>query len=144
MGFFRAAEPTAPAWADGGEEGWAKPAATTGHSDLETVAAALWQPTMDWLAGAPRSTLYARSAHEVETLTADLMQSGSEAEAGRVTAAGALAHTVGDLGVAPLVAAARGEAESVHRAACYGLAAAGDGAVSSIITMLAEPVRRPV
>jgi hypothetical protein len=130
---------TGPAWVEGGAEGWAVPAATTGHSesDMETVAAALWQPTMEWLAGKSR-TIYKRSASELEALTADLMQTAPEAEPARVTAAGALAHTNNDLGLAPLVAAAQGEAESVHRAACYGLAAAGDGATSSIIAMLGK------
>ena len=56
-----------------------------------------------------------------------------------MTAAGKLAHTVADLGVAPLVTAMGGAVEAPARAATYGLTCAGDGAVPSLIAMLAGP-----
>jgi hypothetical protein len=145
MGFFRAAEPTAPAWVDDGSssdaDGWVGAAAPTGHAvddSLDDVASSLWQPRMEWLAdGRGRSTLYERSAEEVSRLAGEMCSSGSEAV--RMTAGGKLAHTVDDLGIAALVTAMEGGAEAPARAATYGLACAGDAAVAPLVTLLAGP-----
>jgi hypothetical protein len=123
------------AWG-GGAEGWAEAAAPTGHGaeQLGAVSSSLWQPRMEWMAdGRGRHTLSERSDEELAVLTAEL-RSGSEAE--RMAAAGQLAHTVADLGVGPLVAEMRRPAEGPARAATYGLACGGDGAVPQLGTLL--------
>jgi hypothetical protein len=138
MGFFRAAEPTAPSWVEEGEGdgGWEEPAAPTGHmkQDVEEAARSLWQPRKEWLAdGCGRSTLYERSAVEVAAL-AERLQHASEAA--RMTAAGQLAHTIGNLGIEPLVSVMGRSNEAPARAATYGLASAGDAAVRPLIDLL--------
>ena len=139
MGFFRTAEPAAPAWVDAGSaDGWGEAAAPTGHGEdtLDDVAAGLFQPRLEWFAGESRSTLHERSAEEVAALGAQL-KDGSEAV--RMTAAGNLAHTMGDLGLEPLLTAMAGPVESPARAATYGLACSGDAAVAPLIALLAGP-----
>ena len=138
MGFFRAAEPTAPCWVEdkASDGGWSESAASTGHmpQEVDAVASALWQPRKEWLAdGYGRSTLYARSAEEVDAL-AEKLQGASEAA--RMIAAGQLAHTTGNLGIEPLISAMGKATEAPARAATYGLASAGDAAVPPLIALL--------
>jgi hypothetical protein len=145
MGFFRAAEPTVPSWVedDVGDDGWAEPAAPTGLTpqEVENAASSLWQPRKEWLAdGYGRSTLYERSAEEVNALAQKLQDAS---EAARMTAAGQLAHTSGCHGIEPLVSEMRRAMEAPARAATYGLAAAGDAAVPPLIALL-EGTAAPV
>lgn len=75
----------------------------TGHepSTIPDVAAALWRPQMDWLAGQPRRNLLELSVEQVATLRNQLLASDSEAV--RVHAAGQLAHARGDIGLDALL-----------------------------------------
>jgi hypothetical protein len=111
---------------------------------LEAAAASLWQPQLDWLRGRRNTTGPAGGQEPPDARGARLrlcrqLEAGGEAE--RVAAACGLGR-MGALG--PLVRNAAATApEGRHRAAVYGLAAAGDAAVPPLVRLLEEPSPLP-
>lgn len=133
---------------------------------LEPAAAAvLWQPQYNWMAGRPpvERLLPARTAKvraderdarhlsKAEHHSTDLRHlsrrqlvarfhaaCATESEADRVRAAVALGQVSASepSAVAVLITAVQGPAESVRRAATYGLAQAGDAAVPALLQLL--------
>ena len=143
IGFTRLAEPAPGALVvaeDDGDDSFELTEAEAQHPE-SAAKLAVWQRVLDWMRGNTAAPPTPAASAEVESLAAAMLNSDSETErVGSAYSLGAAVRAGGESDGLALAALAEGmvhPTERVRRAATWGIGAAGDGAVPTLLELLA-------